>query len=37
MSFMVLTRHDFKKWARATVLAGVMYPVLLALGQWLGQ
>ena len=37
MSFLVLAKHEFKKWARATVLAGVMYPVLLALGQWLGR
>jgi len=37
MSFIVLTKRDFKKWARATVLACVMYPLLLALGQWLGM
>ncbi len=35
MSFIVLTRHDFKRWARMTVLVGVMHPLLMALGQWL--
>ena len=37
MSFLVLLKQDFKKWANAFVLTGVVYPVLLVLGQFLGS
>jgi 1,4-dihydroxy-2-naphthoate octaprenyltransferase len=37
ISFLVLSRKNFRFWARMFVLIGVLYPVLLALGQFLGK
>jgi 1,4-dihydroxy-2-naphthoate octaprenyltransferase len=36
MSFLVLLKQNFRKWAGIIVLAGVTYPLLLALGQFIG-
>jgi hypothetical protein len=36
MAFLVLMRQNFRKWAGIVVLTGVTYPLLLALGQYLG-
>ena len=36
VSFLVILKRDFRKWAGITVLTGVTYPVLLVLGHWLG-
>lgn len=37
ISFLVLSRKNFRKWAGIFVLVGVTYPVLLVLGQFLGK
>jgi 1,4-dihydroxy-2-naphthoate octaprenyltransferase len=37
ISFLVLAKRDFRKWAGMFVFAGIIYPVLLALGQFLGS
>ena len=37
MSFFVLMKKDFRKWAGLIVLTGVLYPVLLVLGQYFGS
>jgi 1,4-dihydroxy-2-naphthoate octaprenyltransferase len=37
ISFLVLSRKNFRKWAGIIVLTGVAYPVLLVLGQFLGK
>jgi 1,4-dihydroxy-2-naphthoate octaprenyltransferase len=37
MSFLVLLRQNFRKWAGVIVLTGVTYPLLLALGQFIGN
>jgi hypothetical protein len=37
ISFLVLSRKNFRFWARMFVLVGVLYPALLALGQFLGK
>ena len=37
ISFLVLLKQDFRKWAGIVVFCGVTYPVLLVLGQWLGS
>jgi 1,4-dihydroxy-2-naphthoate octaprenyltransferase len=37
MAFMVLLKQDFRKWAGRFVMAGVAYPALLVLGQFLGS
>jgi 1,4-dihydroxy-2-naphthoate octaprenyltransferase len=37
ISFLVLSRKNFRKWAGIFVLVGVTYPVLLVLGQFLGR
>jgi 1,4-dihydroxy-2-naphthoate octaprenyltransferase len=37
MSFLVLLRQNFRKWAGVIVLTGVTYPLLLALGQFIGS
>ena len=37
ISFLVLSKRNFRKWAGMVVFAGVTYPVLLALGQFLGS
>ena len=37
ISFLVLSKRNFRKWAGMVVFAGVAYPVLLALGQFLGS
>ena len=36
MSFLVLLKQDFRRWAGRVVLVGGLYPVLLVAGQWLG-
>jgi 1,4-dihydroxy-2-naphthoate octaprenyltransferase len=36
MSFLVLQRRDFRLWAGRIVIVGVMHPVLMVLGHWLG-
>ena len=37
MSFIVLLKQDFRKWAGRFVMVGVTYPALMALGQFLGS
>jgi 1,4-dihydroxy-2-naphthoate octaprenyltransferase len=37
VSFLVLSKRDFRKWAGMVVFTGVTYPVLLVLGQFLGS
>jgi 1,4-dihydroxy-2-naphthoate octaprenyltransferase len=37
ISFLVLAKRDFRKWAAMVVFAGITYPVLLVLGQFLGK
>jgi 1,4-dihydroxy-2-naphthoate octaprenyltransferase len=37
LSFLVLAKRDFRKWAGIIVFTGVTYPVLLVLGQYLGS
>ncbi len=37
ISFLVLLKQNFRKWAGITVFTGVTYPVLLVLGQFLGK
>jgi 1,4-dihydroxy-2-naphthoate octaprenyltransferase len=37
MSFLVLLKQNFRKWAGIIVLTGVTYPLLLALGQFIGS
>jgi 1,4-dihydroxy-2-naphthoate octaprenyltransferase len=37
MSFIVLLKQDFRKWAGRFVMVGVAYPALLVLGQFLGR
>ncbi|MDD5190320.1 MAG: prenyltransferase [Dehalococcoidales bacterium] len=37
MSFLVLAKHDFRKWAGLFVMVGVTYPALLVLGHFLGS
>lgn len=37
ISFLVLSRKNFRKWAGIFVMVGVTYPVLLVLGQFLGK
>ncbi len=34
---LVLLKHNFRKFAGIIVLIGVIYPVLLVLGQYLGE
>jgi 1,4-dihydroxy-2-naphthoate octaprenyltransferase len=36
MVFMVFLKQDFRKWAGIAVFTGVIYPILLVLGQFLG-
>ncbi|HTY81646.1 MAG TPA: prenyltransferase [Dehalococcoidales bacterium] len=36
ISFVVMLKRDFRKWAGIAVFTGVMYPVLMVLGHWLG-
>jgi 1,4-dihydroxy-2-naphthoate octaprenyltransferase len=37
MSFLVLLKQNFRKWAGIIVLTGVAYPLLLVLGQFVGS
>jgi hypothetical protein len=37
ISFLVLSKKNFRKWAGLIVLTGVAYPILLVLGQFLGK
>jgi 1,4-dihydroxy-2-naphthoate octaprenyltransferase len=37
MSFLVLLKQNFRKWAGIIVLTGVTYPLLLVLGQFIGS
>jgi len=37
MAFLVLLKQNFRKWAGIIVLPGVTYPLLLALGQFIGS
>ncbi len=37
MSFLVLLKQDFRRWAGRFVLVAVLYPALLVLGQFLGS
>ena len=37
MGFLVLMKQDFRRWAGRFVIVGVMYPVLMVLGQFLGS
>jgi 1,4-dihydroxy-2-naphthoate octaprenyltransferase len=37
ISFLVLSKNNFRKWAGLIVLTGVAYPILLVLGQFLGR
>jgi len=37
ISFLVLSRKNFRKWAGIIVFTGVTYPILLVLGQFLGR
>ena len=37
MSFLVMAKKDFRKWAGLIILVGVIYPVLLVLGQFWGS
>jgi len=37
MAFLVLLKQNFRKWAGIIVLTGVTYPLLLALGQFIGS
>ena len=37
MGFMVLMKQDFRKWAGRIVAVGVMYPVLIVVGQFLAS
>jgi 1,4-dihydroxy-2-naphthoate octaprenyltransferase len=37
ISFLVLAKRDFRKWAGIVVFTGVTYPVLLVLGQFWGS
>jgi 1,4-dihydroxy-2-naphthoate octaprenyltransferase len=37
MSFLVLLKQNFRKWAGIIVMTGVTYPILLVLGQFLGS
>jgi 1,4-dihydroxy-2-naphthoate octaprenyltransferase len=37
MSFLVLLKQNFRKWAGIIVLTGVTYPILLVLGQFIGS
>jgi 1,4-dihydroxy-2-naphthoate octaprenyltransferase len=37
LSFLVLLKQNFRKWAGIIVLTGVTYPLLLVLGQFIGS
>jgi 1,4-dihydroxy-2-naphthoate octaprenyltransferase len=37
ISFLVLSKNNFRKWAGLIVLTGVAYPILLVLGQFLAR
>ena len=37
ISFIVLLKQNFRKWAGLVVISGVLFPVLMVLGQYLGR